>query len=172
MKTFLILFRGINVGGNNRIPMKELVPLLEQSQCEDVFSYIQSGNIILNSQKNPYGLVNSIVSRHYEFSPDIFVFGASEFLTIASNNPYKEFEGKYVHFYICKNSISLNLSKIDKYIADSEDYTVKDNVFYLSAPNGIGRSKLVSNIESCLAQRATGRNLNTVNKITSILERY
>ncbi len=31
--------------------------------------------------------------------------------------------------------------------------------------DGIGRSKLVTNIEKCLGGAATGRNLNTVNKL-------
>ena len=60
--------------------------------------------------------------------------------------------------------------KLNKYIAESEEFTVIGNVFYLHAPKGIGRSKLVANIESCIGQRATGRNLNTVNKISNMLK--
>ncbi|MCC6525664.1 MAG: DUF1697 domain-containing protein, partial [Polyangiaceae bacterium] len=37
------LLRGINVGGKNKLPMKELVPLFEQAGCRAVRTYIQSG---------------------------------------------------------------------------------------------------------------------------------
>jgi len=86
------------------------------------------------------------------------------------NYPYKNIEGKFVHFYFCKSAIDLVQDKLIRYIADTEEYTVKKNVFYLHAPNGIGRSKLVKNIESCLGQSTTGRNLNTMNKVNSILQ--
>ena len=49
MKTYIALFRGINVGGNNMLPMKALKALLEKNGCQEVRTYIQSGNVILSS---------------------------------------------------------------------------------------------------------------------------
>ncbi|MBA6358069.1 MULTISPECIES: DUF1697 domain-containing protein [unclassified Colwellia] len=170
MQKFIVLFRGINVGGNNILPMKELVPLLEQSGYESVSSYIQSGNIVLESPKNPTEQVQSIISKNFGFAPAVFSLEESVFSASALNNPYKEFEGKFVHFYFCKNNINLVQDKLNKYISSSEEYTVKGNVLYLYAPQGIGRSKLVANVESCLGQSATGRNLNTINKISTMLK--
>jgi len=170
VQKFIVLFRGINVGGNNLLPMKELVPLLKQSEYKSVSSYIQSGNIVLKSPKNPAEQVQSIVSKNFGFSPVVFTLDEPAFSISVLNNPYKEFEGKFVHFYFCKNNINLVHDKLSKYIADSEEYRVIGNVFYLYATEGIGRSKLVKNIESCLGQSATGRNLNTINKISSMLK--
>lgn len=169
MQKFIILFRGINVGGNNLLPMKELVPILEKSQFESVSSYIQSGNIVLKSPCNPTDQLKSLVSKNFGFFPEIFALDEPAFSAAALNNPYKEYEGKFVHLYFCTDDIQLVQDKLSKYIAKSEEYTVKENVFYLHAPNGIGRSKLVANIEFCLGQSATGRNLNTVNKISAML---
>lgn len=170
MKKFIILFRGINVGGNNLLPMKAFVPLLEQRKFEGVSSYIQSGNVVLKSTENPTDQLQSIVSENYGFSPNIFTLDEPAFLTSVLNNPYKDYEGKFVHFYFCKTDINLVHDKLNKYIADSEEYTVAGNVFYLHAPKGIGRSKLVANIESCLGQSTTGRNLNTINKLSAMLK--
>ncbi|KGJ93367.1 DUF1697 domain-containing protein [Thalassotalea sp. ND16A] len=61
MQTFIILFRGINVGGNNLLPMKELVPLLQQKDYQDVSSYIQSGNVVLKCENNPASDLKQIV---------------------------------------------------------------------------------------------------------------
>ncbi|MCB0167843.1 MAG: DUF1697 domain-containing protein, partial [Anaerolineae bacterium] len=46
MKTYIALFRGINVGGNHSLPMKELRALLQKLDAENVKTYIQSGNAV------------------------------------------------------------------------------------------------------------------------------
>ncbi|PKG82072.1 hypothetical protein CXF85_14245 [Colwellia sp. 75C3] len=169
MKKYIVLFRGINVGGKNLLPMKALVPLLEQKHFEDVSSYIQSGNVVLKSASDPTEAITKIVLDNFGFSPNIFTLHEDEFSMALTNNPYQTFEGKFVHFYFCHHVIALNQEKMAKYLAGSEVYFVKDKVFYLHAPVGIGRSKLVANIEACLGQSATGRNLNTAKKIITML---
>lgn len=72
-----------------------------------------------------------------------------------------------MHFYFCHKAIKINQEKLSKYLSTSESYVVKDKVFYLHAPEGVGRSKRVANIEACLDQLATGRNLNTVKKLSN-----
>lgn len=52
MTGYLVLLRGINVGGKNRVPMAELRQLLEDLGYSDVSSYIASGNILLRSDRS------------------------------------------------------------------------------------------------------------------------
>jgi len=170
MQKFVVLFRGINVGGNNLLPMKSLVPLLKENNFEQVAAYIQSGNVVLNNYEDPTEKIKHLVLKNYGFSPEIFTLPASAFFSASDNNPYHDVEGKFMHLYFCKNNIQRVEAKLTKFLAESEQFTVKNNVFYLYAPKGIGRSKLVANIESCLGQTATGRNLNTINKIASMLK--
>ncbi len=49
MSEYLVLLRGINVGGKNKVPMADLRELLEELGCRDVTTYIASGNVILRS---------------------------------------------------------------------------------------------------------------------------
>lgn len=49
MKNLLVLLRGINVGGKNKVPMAELKRCLEEQGCQNVMTYIQSGNVLLES---------------------------------------------------------------------------------------------------------------------------
>jgi uncharacterized protein (DUF1697 family) len=51
MTTFLVLLRGINVGGKNKVPMAPLRELLEELGYHDVSTYIASGNVILRSDR-------------------------------------------------------------------------------------------------------------------------
>lgn len=49
MNTYVILLRGINVGGKNRMPMTQLKLFLEKLACTNVRPYIQSGNVLVQS---------------------------------------------------------------------------------------------------------------------------
>ena len=170
MNTYIILFRGINVGGKNLLPMKEFTGFLKKFDYQDVSSYINSGNVVLKSKTDPVAQIKGIVLEHYGFSPEIFALNEMALSSAIENNPYAKYQGKCVHFYFCKKPIELNVEKVSKIISESETYHLDDNVFYLHAPDGIGRSKLAANIESCLQQVATGRNLNTVNKISVMIK--
>ena len=51
MTRYLVLLRGINVGGRNKVPMAALRQLLEELGYTDVASYIASGNVLLSSDR-------------------------------------------------------------------------------------------------------------------------
>ena len=53
MQSYLLLLRGINVGGKNKVPMARLRQLLEELGYSGVSTYIASGNVILRSDKSP-----------------------------------------------------------------------------------------------------------------------
>lgn len=50
MTAYLVLLRGINVGGRNKVPMGELRAVLEDLGFENVQTYIASGNVLLDSK--------------------------------------------------------------------------------------------------------------------------
>jgi len=169
VKSYIVLFRGINVGGKNIVPMKELKSLLEGHGYDYVKTYIQSGNLVVKTMVNPSDHIGLLVLSKFGFNPEIMAIDKSKFNALVASNPFQSFEGKTVHFYFCAKKPSLNKTKLNSVIASSEAYELKGKVFYLHAPDGIGRSKLVSNIESCLGVAATGRNLNTVSKLYEIV---
>lgn len=157
------------MGGKNLLPMKELKALLEGNGFQDVQTYIQSGNIVLLSDNKPQQKLATLIESEFGFVPAALVLSETEFLQATMRNPYAEYQGKTVHLYFCENTAKLNHEKIDKLIAVSEEFEVHENVFYLHAPDGIGRSRLVASIEACVGTTATGRNLNTINKLSSML---
>ena len=165
MNTYIILLRGVNVGGKNLVPMKQLKKDLNENGFSNVKTYIQSGNILVSSVNNPESEIGDLIESSFGFKPEVLALSNNEFDLAVSKNPFKGLEGKCVHFYFCKQPPKLNLTKIQSLSSAIENHKLINSVFYLHAPDGIGRSKLVSNIEACLGASATGRNLNTVNKI-------
>jgi uncharacterized protein (DUF1697 family) len=54
MNTYLVLMRGVNVGGKNIVPMATLKAALEKTGFSTVSTYIASGNVILQSAKRSH----------------------------------------------------------------------------------------------------------------------
>ena len=169
MNTYIVLVRGVNIGGNNLLPMKELKKLMADNGLNNVKTYIQSGNIVVSSPKNPELKISALIESNFGFKPHIIVLSNSEYKQSIASNPYQEFDGKFVHIYFCKGAPKVNMAKIEQLATATESYKLIGNVFYLHAPDGIGRSKLVANIDACLGTPATGRNLNTVNKLKDMV---
>jgi uncharacterized protein (DUF1697 family) len=59
-KVYLALLRGINVGGKNKVPMAELKARFEELGCENVRTYIASGNVMFESNKSSAELTEEI----------------------------------------------------------------------------------------------------------------
>lgn len=62
MTTYVILMRGINVGGKNKVPMADLKKCLEELGFSKVSTYIASGNVILESDK-PAGKIKTQIEE-------------------------------------------------------------------------------------------------------------
>jgi len=52
MNTYIVLLRGINVGGKNKVSMAELKKCLEELGFSNISTFIASGNVILQSNKH------------------------------------------------------------------------------------------------------------------------
>ncbi|ACA85687.1 DUF1697 domain-containing protein [Shewanella woodyi] len=171
MNRYTILLRGVNVGGKNLLPMKELKALLENNGFNNVTTYIQSGNLLLTGHEHPEKKICELIQTHFGFTPETLVLTKDEFKLAISNCPFQKGENKFIHFYFCKDSPKADTTKILALASQTERFELLDKIFYLHAPDGIGRSKLVANIESCLGVRATGRNLNTINKLNEMMDK-
>ena len=68
MNTYVILLRGINVGGKNPVPMAGLRKCLEDQGFSNVSTYIASGNVILQSDKS----ANDVNAQIEEVLPENF----------------------------------------------------------------------------------------------------
>ncbi len=170
MSTYVVLLRGVNVGGKNLLPMRELRTILEENGFKKVKTYIQSGNIILINDTAPDAAIRNLIERHFSFVANVMALSEEEFFRSIENNPYQEYLGKFVHFFFCIGNPEFDEAKLLEFASATESFCLSERVFYLHAPEGIGRSKLAAKIEACLGVPVTARNLNTVNKLKTMLE--
>ena len=175
MKRWIGLFRGINVVGNNLLPMASLVRHLEAMKLKNVKSYIQSGNVVFDTtSKNLTSLTKSIVARiadEHGFAPRLLLISPDALQQAFDGNPFPhaDAEPKSLHFFFLdKPSTNPNTKALESAKAETESYVLTDLVFYLHAPDGIGRSKLASRVEKHLGVTATARNFRTVEKLMAL----
>jgi len=172
---WIALFRGINVGGKNILPMAKLVEILESVNCKNVSTYIQSGNAVFESaSRNAKAFskrIASAISEEQGFEPDVMLLAVPELIAAIRANPFPKAIGdpKSLHFFFLKvPAKSPDLEAIEKLKAASESYQLVKQVFYLYAPDGIGRSKLAAKVEKCLGVPTTARNYRTVDKLAEL----
>ena len=149
--------------------MKELAEVLGKGNYQNIKTYIQSGNIVLQSQNRPADIA-SIIQERFGFEPVVYVLEEQELNVAIAKNPYRSPKGNEIHFFFCKDKPKIDTLKLEKYKSETEKFHIEGNVFYLYAPDGIGRSKLVANLESCLGVATTGRNLNTIQKLQQMAQ--
>ncbi len=174
---YIALLRGVNVGGKNKLPMKELVVLLEASGFGNVKTYIQSGNIILsNKQTDQFVLsekIKQLIFEQYNFAPNVLVLSLDEIEQAAKDNPFEKAQQQpnLLHlFFLEQFPTNPDFKRVDEIKLASENYLLKGKIFYLHTPEGFGRSKLAMRAEKLLGVNCTARNWRSINKIIELVK--
>ncbi len=172
MKTYIAFLRGINVGGNNILPVDRLVAILARLGANNVKTYLQSGNAVFQctapiAKQLPKKLAEE-VKRQHGFEPYIQVMDVEVFRAAIIGNPFPnaEVDPATLHLgFLDAVPLQPNLAKLAAIRKASERFELIDHVFYLHAPEGIGRSKLAAGAEKLLGVPMTMRNWRTVCKV-------
>lgn len=171
---YIALLRGINVGGQKKIKMIDLQNIFKSLSFENVKTYIQSGNVIFDSESTDIiNLTNEIkkkINENLGFSVETIIRTAEEIRNIVNNNPFIkepniELDKLHVIFLSdIPNPSTVMLLDIRK--EENEKFLIISKVVYLYCPNGYGKTKLNNSMfEKKLKTVATTRNWKTLNNI-------
>lgn len=168
------LFRGINVGGHNRIPMAELRATFAALGHDDVTSIIQSGNVCFEAADDPATIADAIrVAVAAEFGVDVpvLVRSAAEFAAALAAHPFPigEIEPKLHHVMFLADSAPTDAAeRIGDHSPD--EYAVVGREIHVRYPGGQARSTLTNVlVDRRLGTISTARNLPTCRKIAAEL---
>ena len=172
MNTYIALLRGINVGGNNKLPMKALATLLEAMGLQQVKTYIQSGNVIFQSDRTDVAAlakaITAAIQADHGFAPQVFLLDRQALAAALAANPFPEGvdDPKALHlFFLDGRPAKWNPAALEAIKAPNERFELIDQVFYLHAPDGIGRSKLAESVGKGWGVAVTARNWRTVSTL-------
>lgn len=164
---YAALLRGINVGGNNKLPMKELAALFTAAGYTNVETYIQSGNVVFEApaalaKRLPERLREAIEER-FGFQVPLTVRSGAELAKVVAGNPFLR-QGaaeKELHVYFLADQPPP--AELDAKRSPPDEFVLKGREIYLRLPNGMGRSKLTNAyFDGKLKTVSTARNWATV----------
>lgn len=173
----LALLRGINVSGHNMIKMDVLKTILENSGFQNVETYVQSGNVFLETEdKNPQSVgftIKQEIMKQLGLDVPIIVISKADIEKCLTNNPFfmeNEVDTKKLYVaFISKelNNSAINELKISQFKPD--EAFIDGSRIYMKLETGAGNTKLTQKyIEKKLNVIATTRNWNTMNKLMEL----
>lgn len=163
---YVALLRGVNVGGKNVLPMKDLAALCVAEGCSDVRTFIQSGNVVFSADPTaaeslPARLADAI-ERGFGFRSPVVLRTAEDLAAVPANNPFPDTDHVHVVF-LADRPDPAAVSALDPDRSPGDQFAVVGRDVYAWLPNGVGRSKLTNTwLDKQLSTVSTIRNWRTV----------
>jgi len=180
MKTYISLLRGINVSGQKKIRMAELRSLYEALGLVRVESYLQSGNVVFDSDEPDgaklAGLIEAEIEQTFGYSVPVLVRTPADFRRIIESNPFagdrNEDPARLYVTFLYQLPAGEQWRKLASPTGTADEFVIGEQEIFLFCPNGYGRTKLSNNFfEKKLGVPATTRNWKTVNALYQMARR-
>ncbi len=177
MNIYIAMLRGINVSGQKKIIMAELIAHLEELNFENIQTYIQSGNVIFEkdnttAEELEIAIADKIMEK-YGFEVPVLIKTPEELEYVLANNPFINKQNKdpkriYVTF-LSEDPPEENIPRLSEVDYNPEEFILDGTTIYFYSPDNYGNAKMNNNFfEKKLKVSATTRNWNTVNKLVEM----
>ncbi|WP_274475096.1 DUF1697 domain-containing protein [Mangrovimonas aestuarii] len=176
MPNYIALIRGINVGGQKKLPMAELREALTKSGLEQVKTYIQTGNVIFKHFKVEVSKLEnhivSVIKERFGYDVEVIVKQPEEIQTVIDNCPFPQEKMEKSYFTILhKQPEETRIQNLQEIEFPEEEFVVTLQCVYLFSAAGYGRAKANNNFfEKKLKVNATSRNYKTMTKLLSLCQ--
>lgn len=174
---YVALLRGVNVGGNSIIKMAELKAAFEASGFKNVSTYINSGNVIFESEEKSSEKIKEKIEEIFkkEFFPiDTLTLSHTELKKVAENAPSmwsKDDVRKYVAFLFPPLTPKVVQQSI-KLKEDIDFINLGTGVVYMTTRmDGLTKSGYTKMASHPIYKQMTIRNFNTVEKLLSLMNK-
>lgn len=149
--------------------MQDLRALLNASGFQNVQTYIQSGNIVLDAEqsaKEVAAFITKSIKDQFDYDVPAFAYTADDWERILKNCPYEEGDKK-VYFTFLDRIPQVTEIEVNK--AETDAFRIVENMVYLSCLS-YGKTKLSNNLfEKKLQVKATSRNYRTTLKLLAMV---
>jgi uncharacterized protein (DUF1697 family) len=186
MPTHVALLRGINVGGNGKVPMAELRKVVASLGHSEVTTYIQSGNVIYTpSHGDTSALARELeaaITATFGVRSPVIVLSGTELAKVVRANPYPDEPVlRFVHgVFLPADPDQAAHEFVAAAVATSasqgsgDEATIIGRTLYLHTPGGFGASELAKAL--LLSRRSnplsagTARNWATVTRLLALCD--
>lgn len=174
MPQYIVFLRAVNVSGKNIIKMQALKAALHAAGFEGVQTYIQSGNLLLESKLKAPALekqLKALIAAEFQLDIEVFVKTREALQQALDHCPYgAECAPNRVFItFLDRRPDTALLAQLQAIDHKAEIFNVWEEVLYFYLPDGMAKSKMSNPyFETKLKLKATGRNVNTVNKMLEL----
>lgn len=171
------LLRGVNVGGKNKLPMKDIAAMFRKAGCDHVRTYIQSGNVLFRADpalaENIPSLISASILSGFGYRISVVTRTVSELQEVVNANPFADagVQADKLHvLFLASVPDRAHVEALDSNRSPGDEFAVLGREVFLHCPNGIARSKLTNNyFDSSLSTTSTARNWRTVRKLLDLI---
>lgn len=172
MTTFVAFLRGINLGPTNKISMPSLRAMAEDLGYTDVATYINSGNLIINSTKKAATVEREIskgIKDTFGRQIDVTVRTPARLRKILAENPYPDGNPSQVTVaFLTKSPPADAKQKVAEIAQAYEPFSFAGQEVYVHYSQGLGRSKLAEKFSAIIGVSSTVRNIRTIEKVLAL----
>jgi uncharacterized protein (DUF1697 family) len=171
----VILLRGVNLGPARRVGMADLRLLMEEAGFDEVSTYLQSGNVVLTSDRSPERLASEaerLIAGRFDLEVQVVVRTGAELAEVAQRNPLGEVAVDHKRYQVSFLSHEPEPELVEglaALVAPQERFIAIGRELYAWHPRGVARSRLWNRLASRdLGITATTRNWATVTKLLAM----
>jgi uncharacterized protein (DUF1697 family) len=171
----IVLLRGVNLAGRNRVAMPKLRAALEDAGFEDVTTYIASGNVVLSSRKSTPRVaadIEELVAERFGLDVAVLVRTRAELARVVERNPFERVAKdprRLLVTFLAEAPKAAVLKELEALAVGGERIALIGRELYAWHPDGIGRSKLAARLAGKgLGVLGTARNWATVKKLLEL----
>lgn len=176
----IALLRGVNVGGKNKLPMRELPDLFQSAGATAAQTYIQSGNVVFAANaavaRSMAEAVPKLIEDKFGFRPPIVLRSAAELEKVAAGNPYLRADADESALYVgflADAPAAAHKSKLNPERSPGDRYELIGRDIYMHLLSGAADTKLTTAyFDSTLATTSTFRNWRTVLKLVELARSF
>jgi uncharacterized protein (DUF1697 family) len=173
----VVLLRGVNLAGRNRISMPALREALEDAGFTHVATYVQSGNVVLTSRKAAKRVatdVERLLAERFDLDIRVIVRTRAELAEVVDRDPLANVATDPKRYQVTFLESPLGpdvLRKLEVVTTDGERVKHVGREVYAWHPDGVGRSKLAVLLAGKgLGVPATARNWRTVLRLLELVD--
>ncbi|MEA4895107.1 MAG: DUF1697 domain-containing protein [Oscillospiraceae bacterium] len=174
---FIALLRGVTPTGKNRIPrMAYLAEILADAGFCNVRTYIQSGNILLDTDlafEKAASKIHDVILDQISADLSVILKTREQLAVAAAENPFIEgFDASRIHLTFTNDTVDTDKVKtIEEADFGCEKFIHGSECFYLYLPRGVSGRVLYSGyFEKCLGIKTTTRKLSVVTRLCELAE--
>ncbi|MBP9718223.1 DUF1697 domain-containing protein [Candidatus Gracilibacteria bacterium] len=178
MQKYVALLRGINVGGNKKVPMADLKKCLEKLDFKNIKTLLNSGNVVFegakSDEKKLIKKLEAALEEKFNFTVPVILRTAEEIEKLIKTDPFQNIHVDkntrlYITFLAEKSTSAMGIP----YESSKKEFRILEKTnrelfSILQLSPSTKTTELMSIIEKEFGKNVTTRNWNTVLKIAEL----